>query len=149
MTDVKIYTHKMTNEEILECKEIVNTVLKIVPSYRLEVGNPIYKNGTNADGTYRYSAGGDCYDSLFAIQKEDSYGYNYYIVCVGDRGYFRLNEFNKKYESQYKDRTHMPSEALIYHLINVKASMANIYPENKIVFNEGYCLKISLQDNGY
>lgn len=140
----------MTEDEIQECKEIVKVISSIVPSYRLESGNPIYKK-TGSDGNIRYLAGGDCYDSLFCIQKEDGYGFNYYIVEVGDRGYFGFTDFQEKWLLRFEKFTTIPYDALIYYLINVIANLHNCFPDDEIeiIFHNGYCLKATKKDNGY
>lgn len=143
-----LYEHKMTQDEMQECKEIVNIISDIVPFYRLSVGNPIYK-ATNSDGSVRYLAGGDCYDSLFCIKKEDGYGFNYYIVEVGDRGYFGFTDFQDKWLLRFKEYTTIHYDALIYYFINVRASLHNCYPEDEIIFYNGYCLKATKKDNNY
>lgn len=148
MDKMLLYEHKMTQDEIQECKEIVSIVSDIVPSYRLQSGNPIYKI-SDSNGSIKYLAGGECYDSLFCIKKKDGYGFDYYIVDVGDKGYFILTDFQEKLLLLFKEYTTISYDALIYYLINVRASLHNCNPDNEIIFYNGYCLKATKKDNSY
>lgn len=144
-----LYNHEFTKQEETEAKSIANICSK--EGFRCESGCPLYVNGTNSDGTTRYCAAGDCYVTIVAISKNE-YGFDYYVIEVGDRGYYHITDFQEKwlyrYEAKMRKRYNdcaIPFDCLLHYLLHTKFNTGN-RANTEYIINERYCLKATLDE---
>ena len=145
-----IYEHKMTPEEISQCKRI-ESIIQDATGFKggraFSIGNPIYKQGTYPDGSDRYIAAGDCYTSLFCIT-EDNFHFHYYIVEVGDRGNFGFRDFDDEYEKFYKKyhENMIMFDAVLYKIIRNIADEYNIDFKTQFTDHRGILAKVEYHE---
>lgn len=103
-----LYHYAFNEREIKEAEDIYKTISDIACRFkgmygRLDHGRSIYGRSENNKGkdTYLYSAGGDCYDSVVAVEDADTHEFEYYTVHVGDRGDFYISSFEDSYKKYY------------------------------------------------
>lgn len=149
----EIYEHRMTEEEKEHCEEIATILDK--QGFYYKVGNPIHYIKSLPNGLPYYQAGGECYDTIIAIKDSEKINhFNYYVISVGDRGYFAVTdftneEFRKPYYNPYDEGgKDIPFDAFIHYLINRASRYVDEKLPHEYVMHEGYCLKAIPQDNG-
>lgn len=151
MTDrlLYLYQYKMNDEENAECDKIIEIVRKYEPNARISSGNPIGRAGEYEDGTPRFTACGDCYDSIMAIKQENGNGFEYFVISVGDRGYFEFCIFEEFYNECYRNDSdsnekYKMFDAFIEYLIGVKYWVNNNY---KYTLIDNYILCVEENDD--
>lgn len=147
--DKKICEYQMNEEEKQECKDIVAIIRACEPEERFDYGNPIYECGTNRDGSTRYLAGGDCYHCIMAINRQNGYGFDYYVVAVGDRGEFCIYDYKAKYDQMSKESALIHREAFLHFLLSVLADPYNRETKEEYILFNHYCVKAIPAQNGY
>lgn len=151
MTDklMYLYEYRMSDEEKRECDKLIDIARKYEPQSRISEGNPIYKVGDYEDGSPRYCAGGDCYDSIMAVKKEDGSGFDYYVIGVGDRGYFEFIDFSEFYNNilktaDDKNVKYKRFDAFLYYLLGIRTSIDKKYD---YTLKENYVLCVREDDD--
>ncbi len=100
-----LVNHKHSDEEMTEAEEIVKIIRKEGFSY-IDSGCPIHKSDkSTAEEAKYYSSGLGI--SVVAIKGEQQ-GFNYFCVETGDKGYYRITDFQDmwlpRYEKEMKER---------------------------------------------
>ncbi len=145
-----LYNHEFTKQEETEAKSIADICSK--EGFRCGSGCPLYVNGNNADDSPRYRAAGDCYVSIVAISKNEQ-GFNYYVIEVGDRGDYRVTDFQEKWLPRYEEkmRKHyndcaIPFDCFLHYLLDTRLITSN-KKDAEYIINERYCLKATFDES--
>lgn len=132
-----LYHYKFSERELMEAADIHKIIRDISYQFkslygRFDDGLNIYSTSENKrKDTYLYSAGGDCYDSVVAVENADTHEFDYYTVHVEDRGYFYIRSF----EDSYKKFYHYYPKKLAYIYSAFKSAFhSESYDENQPVF---------------
>ncbi len=145
--------HRYTDQEKREAKRI-KTILA-GEGFSIGYNCTIHEIGTYSDGEVHYLAGGSCEVSVIAIQREGEYEFNYYIVSVGDRGFFSITDFQERWLSRFEERCQKewdcnttPLDSLLYYLMAVKLDndRKNNVETVSYVLHEGYCLRATIDE---
>ncbi len=146
-----LYNHKYTEKENAEAKEIADICAREGCDF-ISAGCPLYIKRIRDDGAPIYRAGtGDGYVSVVAIEKS-GYGFDYYIVDVGETGDWGITDFQVKWLPKYEEKVRrryndcaIPFDCLLYYLLHTKLFVDD-KPDKGYVMYERYCLKATLDE---
>lgn len=139
-----LYNHKYTERENGEAKKIADICAREGCDF-ISAGCPLYIKRIRDDGLpiFRAGTGGNGYVSVVAIEKSD-YGFDYYIVDVGDTGDWGITDFQVKWLPKYEEKVRrcyndsaIPRDCLLHYLLHTKLFVDD-KPDNGYVMYERY-----------
>lgn len=147
-----IYSRQFTDAEINEAKSIVNILRQegfdMVGDFTYK-GRRITPRSIGYDGAYRYI-------TAVAIEKDGSYGFDYYIIETGDRNDVIITDFQEKWLPKFETRCQkewngcaMPYDCLLYYLLHVKldSDQRDNAETVSYVLHKRYCLRATVDEN--
>lgn len=146
-----IWNRDFTDTEINEAKSIVDVLRQeggdMVGAFTYK-GTHITSRSIGYDGAYRNV-------TVVAIEKDGSYGFDYYIIETGDRNNVYITDFQEKWFPKFEARCQKewggPADArncLLYYLMSVvfdDDQRDNCETTSYVLYN-GYCLRAVIDE---